>query len=71
MKSVPWVARAWVPYALAGIAWVMVGALVLGNREGTGLVFIGLDCLAIGLFGAVWRGRHGYGLIRDHRLGRR
>jgi hypothetical protein len=71
MNAAPWVARAWLPYTLAGIAWVLVGALVLGTRGGIGLVFIGLDCLAIGLFGALWRGRHGYGLFRGHRLGRR
>jgi hypothetical protein len=70
MKAAPsWVARAWLPYTLAGIAWVTAGAVVLGNPQGLGLVFIGLVCLSLGLYGAAWRGRHGHGLTH-HPLGR-
>jgi hypothetical protein len=49
MKTAPrWVASAALPYLLAGIGWVLVGALVLGVPQGLGLIFIGLACLAIG-----------------------
>ncbi|HEY6311921.1 MAG TPA: hypothetical protein VIY52_14110 [Streptosporangiaceae bacterium] len=65
MKVMPrWLAQAWLPYSLAGIAWVTPGAVVLGNPKGSGLIFIGLVCLSIGLSGASWRVRHGHGLIR-------
>ncbi|MDA8319364.1 MAG: hypothetical protein M0030_06085 [Actinomycetota bacterium] len=59
-----WVARAWLVYALAGIGWVIAGAVVLGVPRGDGLVFIGLACLGIGATAALWRVRHGYGLLR-------
>ena len=72
MKAVPsWVARAWLPYALAGIGWVLVGAVVLGIPRGEGMVFIGLSCLSLGLCGALWRIRHGYSLIRSGPPGHR
>ena len=61
---VVWIARAWLPYLLAGILWVTVGAVALGDRRGLGLIFIGLACLSFGVFGAGWRLSHGYGLIR-------
>lgn len=64
MRATPWTARAWLPYTLAGIAWVTLGAVVLGSPRGSGLIFIGLVCLSIGLSGASWRVRHGHGLIR-------
>jgi hypothetical protein len=66
MKATPRhaaLARAWLPYSLAGILWVTVGAVVLGNPRGLGLVFIGLTCLSFGLYGALWRVRHGHGLL--------
>ena len=62
-----WVARAWLPYFLAGVVWVTVGALVLGDPNGLGLIFIGMACLALGVCGAGWRLRHGYGLVRSQR----
>ena len=58
-----WLARAWLPYFLAGVAWVMVGAVVLGVPRGLGLIFVGLACLSLGVRGAGWRLRHGYGLV--------
>lgn len=71
MKATPpWWARAWLPYSLAGIGWVMMGALVLGNPRGLGLIFIGLSCLSLGLGGALWRIRHGHGLARNYSPGR-
>ena len=67
MKAFPrWATRAWLPYTLAGIVWVTVGAAVLGNPKGLGLIFIGLTCLSFGLSGAVGRGRRGYGFTRHH-----
>jgi hypothetical protein len=66
MTATPrWVARAWLPYTLAGVLWVTVGAVVLGDPQGLGLIFIGLTCLSLGLCGALWRVHHGYGLIRN------
>ena len=68
MKATPHrrtLARAWLPYSLAGILWVTVGAVVLGNPQGLGLVFIGLTCLSFGLYGARWRLLHGHGLLRN------
>ena len=66
MKATPHgLSRAWLPYSLAGVLWVMVGAVALGSPRGLGLVFIGLACLSFGLYGALWRVRHGYGLIRN------
>ena len=65
MRATPWVARGWLPYSLAGVLWVAVGALVLGSPRGSGLIFIGLACLGIGLCGALWRVHHGYGLLRS------
>ncbi len=66
MTAMPrWVARAWLPYSLAGVLWVTVGAVVLGVPQGLGVVFIGLTCLSLGLCGALWRVHHGYGLIRS------
>ena len=62
-----WLARAWLPYFLAGVVWVTVGALVLGDPNGLGLIFIGMACLALGVCGAGWRLRHGYGLVRSQR----
>ena len=59
-----WVARTWLLYLLAGIVWVSLGAVVLGGRQGLGLIFIGLVCLAFGVYGAGWRLSHGYGLVR-------
>jgi hypothetical protein len=61
---IPWVARGWLPYLLAGIGWVTLGAAVLGVPRGLGLIFVGLTCLAIGGYGAGWRRSHGYGLFR-------
>lgn len=63
--------RAWLPYSLAGIGWVMVGTVVLGSPQGLGLIFIGLCCLSLGLGGALWRIRHRYGLTRNYPPGRR
>ena len=72
MKATPHgLARAWLPYSLAGVLWVTVGAVALGSPRGLGLVFIGLACLGLGLSGALWRVRHGYGLIRNFPAGRR
>ena len=47
--------RAWLPYSLAGLAWVTAGGL-LGEPRGLGMIFIGLSCLAIGL-GGLWARR--------------
>jgi hypothetical protein len=63
----PWVARAWLPYLLAGILWLTYGSVALGEPQGLGVIFIGLACLAIGLCGAGWRVRHGYRLSHDPR----
>jgi hypothetical protein len=60
-----WIARAWLPYLLAGIGWITVGAVVLGGQQGLGLIFVGFSCLSLGAYGVVWRITHGY------RLGRR
>jgi len=57
---IPWVARAWLPYLLAGVLWITYGSVVLGDPKGLGLTFIGLACLAFGLSGAGWRVRHRY-----------
>ena len=59
-----WIARAWLPYFLAGVAWLMVGAFVLREPRGLGMTFIGLSCLSLGIYGAGWRLAHGYGLAR-------
>jgi hypothetical protein len=49
MKATPsWLGRAWLPYSVAGLAWMTVGGL-LGKPRGLGLIFIGLACLGIGL----------------------
>jgi hypothetical protein len=53
-------ARAWLPYLLAGILWITYGSVALGEPQGLGLIFTGLACLAIGLYGARWRMRHRY-----------
>jgi len=58
------IARAWLPYFLAGVFWLVFGAFVLGDPKGLGLIFIGLACLALGSYGAVWRLLRGYGLVR-------
>jgi hypothetical protein len=50
---------------LAGVLWVMFGSVLLGDRRGLGLIFVGLCCLAFGVWGAGWRVLNGYGLIRD------
>jgi hypothetical protein len=42
-EQASWVARAWLPYFLAGVAWMVVGAVVLGTPNGLGLIFIGLS----------------------------
>ena len=48
-----WVARGWwMLYLLAGIVWLTLGAAVLGDPQGLGLVFVGLACLAFGVYGA-------------------
>jgi hypothetical protein len=54
----PGVARAWLPYLLAGVLWIALGSVVLGNPRGLGLVFIGLVCLSFGIYGAGWQLRH-------------
>ncbi len=61
---VAWAARTWPLYLLAGILWVMLGAMVLGYPQGLGLIFVGLACLAFGIYGVGWRLSHGYGLSR-------
>lgn len=68
--SAPWIARAWLPYSLTGIGWVMVGSFALGVPRGLGLIIIGLSCLSIGMSGVLWRVRQGYGLVRDLPLNR-
>lgn len=60
-------ARAWLPYLLAGLLWLALGSAVLGVPKGIGLIFVGLTCLAFGVFGAGWRVRHGYQLSPDPR----
>jgi hypothetical protein len=62
---ITWLARAWLLYLLAGILWVTLGAAMLGVPRGLGLIFTGLACLALGLYGAVWPATHGYSLIRS------
>lgn len=66
--SVPWLARCWLPYLLAGLGWVTFGAAVLGMPRGLGLVLVGLACLGLGLglggYGARRRRSHGYRLFR-------
>ena len=69
MGRIPWAARAWLPYLLAGVLWVTFGSVVLGERQGLGLIFIGLTCLAIAVYGAGWHVLHRYG--RSHHLPRR
>jgi hypothetical protein len=54
----------WLVYLVAGIVWVTLGTAVLGNPQGIGLLFIGLACLSLGVYGAGWRLSHGYGLTR-------
>jgi len=63
-QHVRWIARAWLPYFLSGLGWLVVGAVALGDRTGLGLIFIGLACLALGAYGAAWRLLRGYGLVR-------
>jgi hypothetical protein len=53
----PWIARAWLPYSLAGAGWVAYGS-VLGEPRGLGCIFIGLACLSLGIGGARWRVLH-------------
>lgn len=52
---------------LAGILWMTFGPVVLGVPQGLGLIFIGLACLALGVYGAGWRVLHGYRLSHDPR----
>lgn len=59
-----WFARWWFLYLLAGVVWVTLGALVLGDPQGLGLIFIGLACLAFSGYGAYWLLSHGYLLTR-------
>jgi hypothetical protein len=60
-----WIARGWwLLYLVAGIVWVTLGAVVLGDPQGVGLICVGLACLAFGVYGAGWRLSHGYGLTR-------
>jgi hypothetical protein len=58
------IARAWLPYFLSGVGWLVVGGLVLRDPSGLGFIFIGLVCLALGVYGAAWRLLRGYGLVR-------
>jgi hypothetical protein len=58
-----WIARTWLLYFLAGVGWVMFGAFVLGEPRGLGMIFIGLSCLSLGIYGAGWRLTHGYRLV--------
>jgi hypothetical protein len=53
-----WMARGWLPYLLAGLGWVTIGAL-LGMPRGLGLLFVGLACLAFGGYGARARKKAG------------
>lgn len=62
----PWIARAWLPYLLTGVLWVTFASVVLGDPQGLGLIFVGLACLALGVYGAGWQVRHGYGLSHHH-----
>lgn len=57
-------ARTWLVYLLAGVLWVTLGAVVLADPQGLGLIFVGLICVAFGVYGVGWRLSHGYGLIR-------
>ena len=58
------IARGWLPYLLAGIGWVTLGAL-LGVPRGLGLIFIGLACLALGpLLARASSGRSNHGPFR-------
>jgi hypothetical protein len=57
-------ARAWLLFLLAGVFWLLLGALVLRYPNGLGLIFIGLVNLALGAYGATWRLLRGYGLVR-------
>jgi hypothetical protein len=59
-----WLGRVWLPYFLAGVVWVAIGTFVLGNPNGLGLIFVGMVCLALGIYGVGWRLSHGYGLVR-------
>jgi hypothetical protein len=63
----PGIARAWLLYVLAGVLWITYGSVVLGDPQGLGLIFIGLACLAFGVYGAGWRMLHGYRLVHDPR----
>jgi hypothetical protein len=54
-RRTPWVARGWLAYLLAGVGWVTFGSVVLGDPQGLGLIFIGLACLAFGVYGATHR----------------
>jgi predicted lysophospholipase L1 biosynthesis ABC-type transport system permease subunit len=72
-ERAPWLARAWLPYLLAGVAWVTIGAVVLGNSRGLGLIFIGITCLAFGSYGAGWQllHRRDRGYVNRSRRGQR
>ena len=64
------IARAWLPYLLAGIGWVTLGGL-LGEPRGLGLIFIGLVCLALGarpLLARSLSGRSNHGPFRIKRF---
>jgi hypothetical protein len=65
MGVTPWIARAWLPYLLIGILWVIFGAVVLGDPQGVGAIFIGVACVGLGSCGVLWRLRHGCGLLRE------
>jgi hypothetical protein len=54
-----WIARAWLPYLLAGIGQIIIGAVVLGDQRGEGLIFVGLSCVSLGGYGAILRMTHG------------
>ncbi|MHB1930300.1 MAG: hypothetical protein ACYDEN_02585 [Acidimicrobiales bacterium] len=43
------------PWLLVGILWVLLGAVVLGDPQGLGLIFIGLGCLAFAVSGIARR----------------
>jgi hypothetical protein len=47
---------------MPSVLWVTFGSVVLGDPQGLGLIFIGLACLALGVYGAGWQVVHGYRL---------
>jgi len=61
----PWIARVWLPYLLAGVLWIALGSVVLGDPQGLGLVFIGLACLSFGIYGAGWQVLHRHGTSHE------